>query len=324
MLELFRRNHFFNSIFLLIYVVLIRLGGLWDPTPLVSEQSGILSDVVYHFVDPQSITAYIISVILLFIQGAYINRIAGINRLTKTNSLFPGLFYIILMSLFPEYLNLTPMILANTILIIAISDLFYLYQKSQIADKIFNIGFYVSLSSLFFSSYILLVLAFFFGILLLKSFKFIERVRYIFGILIPYMILLTWVFWSGSLHDIWTTYFLNFFTLNIRNIPFHLYPIVQMVVYGLLIVISVVHFSNYATRMTMPVKKKYSALFWILFFALAGLFFQPGFTIVCITVLCMPLSFFIGNIMLGIENKLVVEIIHLVSLGFILSLQYLF
>ena len=66
------------------------------------------------------------------------NIIIAKFRMASSVSLFPGLFYVLLVSMLPEFLTLSPALLANTFFIIAIWELFETYRKNEVSGNIVN------------------------------------------------------------------------------------------------------------------------------------------------------------------------------------------
>ena len=167
MLELFRKDQPLGYILLFFYCVLLRIPSFIGETNWTPLSSSAFSDIVYNAIGYTSMVA----------------QITG--RITRESSLFPGLFYIFICTMFPDFNYLSPALMANTFVILALFNVFSSYKKSGQSGDVFNAGLFVSTAMLFDFSYCIFFISCFVGFLIVRSFRFIERVQYFLGFVIP-------------------------------------------------------------------------------------------------------------------------------------------
>ncbi|NRA48840.1 MAG: hypothetical protein HRU12_06880, partial [Phaeodactylibacter sp.] len=128
------------SILLAFYILLVRGSVFFVPVDIIPQGAGPLSDWVYSMVGYNGLAPSILAMVLLLLQGFYLNYLAMEHRLAIEVSLFPGVFYVLICSLLPSFHYLSPVLMGNTFLLIVIGEVFATYKKNKAADHIFNIG----------------------------------------------------------------------------------------------------------------------------------------------------------------------------------------
>jgi len=123
---------------------------------------------------------------LLFFQANILNRFINIQRMMNKPTYLPGLAYLLITSLLPEWNYFSAPLLCNTILLFILSALFGIYNKPNVRGTIFNIGLalgiagFLFISSLTFITWILLALA------VMRPFRLNEWLICILGITTPF------------------------------------------------------------------------------------------------------------------------------------------
>lgn len=172
---------------------------------------GVLSIFTKDWLGHNYTVAGIITILVVFLQAVLVNNLVNQQRLFKEITLFPGLFYILLVSAIQDFLPLSSVLLGNTFLILALNNLLATYKNPKCADAIFNVGFWVGTAALFYNAFVFFLLLAFLGLLILRNFKFKEGLMMVGGYLLPFMFASTYSFWYDQLGEYWDTYFLNQF-----------------------------------------------------------------------------------------------------------------
>jgi len=258
--------------------------------------------------------AQIIGTLLIFIQAILINVMVNNNRITRESSLFPGLFYIFICTMFPDFNYLSPALMANTFVILALFNVFSSYKKSGQSGDVFNAGLFVSTAMLFDFSYCIFFISCFVGFLIVRSFRFIERVQYFLGFLIPIFLGGTYYFWMGRLPD-----FLMKFPENIKwldwaaNVNYILYIKLAILVFLLLLTV----------KYTFPAFISPSNILNPSLLPLITFSFQSGIRLDHFLIIAVPMGILLGYSMLLISNKLIADMMHLILISISFLFQYI-
>lgn len=307
---------------MIVYILLIRGSAFFVPS--VKEQyegHGVLSDWLIGYWGTTGPLATSIGIAIVFFQALLINIIVAKFRMANGVSLFPGLIYALLTSMFPEFLSLSPALMANTFFIVALWELYETYRKNNVAGNIFNVGFWIGVASLFyFSEVVFLVLALI-GLNVLRVFKFKELLMLLIGFLVPYIISSVYFFWNDSLKAFLQKYiydsfsFLDFYILN--DISSYI-KLGFMALLGLIVFIS---FNEYYAKKNIQAQKNISVLYWIIFIATISFFIQTEVQFFHLLLFTVPIG-----ILLSFNfqkfNPPIAEAIHLLLFVAIIVWQF--
>lgn len=323
MLSLFRTNQLLNNFLLLFYVAILYIHVFVMPQSWEPSQAGILAHSVYQWLPWDSMAADIIAAILVLLQGILINFMIADNRLNSETNLFPGFFYILMASALPEFTHLSPLHMANTFYILALINMFSIYNNNKSAGAIFNIGFLIGLGSLFYFSYLVLLLAGFSALGILRAFNIRERLMVIVGALIPYLLVGTYYFWYDQLG-----YFLDFqfnagfqwfYIFSVSALTSAVYFKLGFIIF--LILVALVSYNQNISRKVREGQKKVSILYWMLFLAAFTLLIQAGLNLDHLLVIAVPLGILISFNFTQLSNSWA-ELLHFFLLLLVLFFQY--
>ncbi len=322
MLGFFRTNQLAANLFLIIYVLVLRASGLFATEVWEPSSAGVLSHAVYSYVGTHGWLPDLVSLILVLLQALLLNVLSARFRVSREVTMFPGLFYILLMSTLPSFLHLSPVVMGNTFLILAVSSLFNSYKKSSVADSIFNVGFWISMASLFyFSNFIFLLLAIL-GLAALRNIRISEIFMVIIGMIVP-------LFLAGSifyLSDDWSNFYQTTFLTEFGFWNFdwveHWSNYVPVVLFGILILTVLGSANIYFQKQSIRSQKNIQILYYFIFISLLTAFIQKGIRVEQFLLLAIPLSLMLPLNFLEFRKREIGSGIHLTWLIGILFLQY--
>lgn len=323
MIELFRKNIFFNVILLLPYTIAIRIRSFIDPQVYIpdSEDTFISHFIFTHLVDFPLLSSCI-AILLIYIEAVFINILTNTRRIASEQTLIPGLLYILGMSFLPQYLVLNPVNMSMLFLVISLFFLLSTYKATESADAIFDVAFFNFLATLIYHPSILFLVAGFIGLILMQSFRIKEKIQYLLGVIIPIFLFVTALYWTGNLNDIGVgkTYFNLGIVGQIFSIEGRSMTILG-IVFFLTIFVSV-SFGTYVKKKSIPAQKKIQIFYWYLFLSWVSLILCSEFDLYHLQLLNIPFSLFLGMSLLFIQNRMTLEIIHLLLLIGIFILHF--
>lgn len=316
MLELFRRNLFFNSLLLFPYAVLVRIQSLLQADqPAYAADLSPFAQWVYSWV-PSLWVQNLLACVLVFLQAAYINRIIVKHRMSGVMTLFPGLIYVLLCSLMPDYTYLSPVLIANSFLIAACSDVFKVYKKHDGAAYIFNSGVFLGIASLIYLPYLYIAIAVFVGLIILRSFKVKELLQYLIGLLTPFYLYFSWAYYRGELSESYSSIISN--RIGWPSDIIHNGQMYFLVIFiGLLVGLAIISYSSYLAKKSIQAQKKIDILYWIMLFSAVALVSCNMMTFDHLLMLAFPMSVLLSMNLLRVNNPIVAELGHLATLAII-------
>ncbi len=322
MLSIFRSNQLLLSLLLLFYAGLLHLSVYWNGTPWEPAQYGLFSELVYQWVGKSGWLSQAITVVLLSIHGTMLNGLNFTHRLIDEVNLFPGLFYVLIACLLPEFLYLSPLHLANTFYLLALIDLMAIYNRPRSAGLIFNAGLWIGIGSLFYFSWFIFILLALIALNILRAFDIRERLMVLVGVLVPYILTALFFFWFDLLD-----YFLDRqFRLSYAWFDFRpALPLpatyFKLGVFAVLLLVVLFSHNRYLFKKTIQVQKKINLLFWGLLCSGLTLLFQPAIQLDHLLMLAPPLGLLLA-INFTRLNRNWSELLHLLLLMIAFALQF--
>lgn len=288
----------------------------WSP-----KASGVLFTWVSDFVEGKAFWMEdVFCVVLLFIHAIYITLFLRKHQMSGEHILLPSALYLLTACAIPAFLHFTPTLFANTFLLIAIDQIMGIYRNPNSAGKIFNIGFWIAIASLFYFSYSCFLLLAIFGLSSLRAFKVNEFLTLIIGALSVYFLAYAYALWTDqfwSFHQLQildNVAFLDFWNHSSTSIY------VQLVIVGIFLSITLITYGVIVRRQNMQFQKRTGVLYIIAAVSATSLLFQANIDIAHAGVLVAPVGILIG-LMVNSLNKTSAEIIHLFLLLLVLMWQ---
>ncbi len=320
MLSLFRTNQLVANALLIFYILLLRFSSFVVPYELHPGQGGILGENLLSIVPPEGTLSAVLSIILIFLQALLINITAARYRVARSVSLFPGVFYVLLCSSFPDFLYLSPVLVANTFLILALYELLGVYKKYYSNGRIFNAGLWIGLATLFYFSSIVFIGAIFIGFFILRAFKIKEQIGLLLGFISPFWLVGIYYFVQNALPDFWSRSFGNIGFLD-ANLSNEWDSYVQLSIFAIFILAAIFSYRTYTYKVSIQAQKFVDVFFWVLAFSATTLLIQDNIQADHLIFLAVPLSFLIGMTFLYMNRRLA-EALHFLLLAGIFLLQF--
>ena len=322
MLRLVRTNQPLAVVFLLLYAFVLRSYQFMYPIEWTPTGHHFITDWIYGMIQPNSYSMSIVALVLVFVQAILVNYLVTSYKMTRETTFYPALIYILLASAIPEFLYLSPVLMANTFLLIVIGQLFKWYKQREAAAHIFNVGFWIAIGSMFYFSFNVYYILGIVALTSMRAFRANEWLILTIGLLVPYFLVGVYQFWIGNLDVFLGEYVFGnfaFFDWNYLNTSYIYFKIGLFV---LLILFVVMRSQGYFFKTSIQAQKNITVLLWSIFISLLGLIFQKDVTVEIFLLLSLPLSFFIALNLLDFSKEWMREALHLGILMLVLGFQY--
>jgi hypothetical protein len=173
---------------MVLLAIVLKIPVFLNVHPYEFIQTAPLSNTVFSYMRslPNYLfLSYIIAFIFLIIQAITVNYVVVQHNILYKDTYLPGLFFILLNSLYPEQAELSPQLISNTFIILMFQRLCFLYESSNPLLIVLDAGMYLGIALLFnydvaiFLPYILI------SVLVFTSFNFRYLILSLLGICIP-------------------------------------------------------------------------------------------------------------------------------------------
>lgn len=289
-------------------MLILRLPYLLNNSCILQvEHSGILGNLLEGYLTGSKYGMLGFQIIIGVTQAALLNSLTNNYRMMRDPNLFPGLIWILLICMFPENLCNNSILLANLFFMLCIQELFKLYKNSNVATSIYNTGFYLAISSLFYPGFILFLFPVIIGVQILRSSKIKEFVMLLAGVITPVIILFTIYYWNDNLPVLKMRQFdLISFNMNFQWVANGLYKLIFEM---LLVTIVLFMYSKVMFKQSIQNIKYVEILYFLILTGGAMMFFAEGRGPEQYLSIAIPLSVLGGMILFNISPNLA-ELIH--------------
>ena len=191
MIGIFKQKSPANILLLLILGVLIKLPMFLHPhVPTEKPGEGILFKAILNFIEPSGKSFRLIYPLLafglLFLQALILTRFMNSQRMLSRPTYLPGMSYLLITSLFPEWNYFSAPLIINTILVFVLTRLFSIYNQSNASGTIFNIGLSLGIASFLFFPSLTFIIWILLALMVMRPFRLNEWLICLLGITTPF------------------------------------------------------------------------------------------------------------------------------------------
>ncbi len=325
MLALFRNNESFTVFLLVAYIAALRLPAILGWITPESRESGgegwlyerLLANVEINPVLSASLTA-----VLVFIQAIGINRLADKYRMMEERTWLPGMLYGLAASCIPDFLFLSPALVATTFLPVALWRIFSVYRRPLVFSTVFDTAVWLTVAIFIYPPALWFLLIGYLSFFSLRSFSVREQMVYWAGVVVVLIISQTALYWFDLTEQFWHLQLKNTISKPILHIPDDTQLSLSIGFVALLLLIVTLGFNIYYYRRIIQVKKYINILYWFLLVGTFSAFFHPGATLDGF-LLCMPTAgIFLGYLFQYSRNNPLMELFHLALFATVFVIQF--
>lgn len=323
-LLLFRNIQFTTAITLALYTGVLHLAALSGhlmPPPTMPDGGFVYLDLFGWAYDHPFWSA-LCATLLVFIQALIVNGLADHFRLMNDRNWLPGMAFSLLASALPDFQFLSPPLVAATFLGLAIWRVFQTYKSPKSAVLVFDAAFWLTVSSLFYPKSLLLIVAIFFSIGLMRSWNLRDGIAFIAGIIVPIFLGWLWYFWADQGSAFRAQHLGELFGWQRFDLVLDTMTVVKGAFLALLLLVFILNFGTFSRNKSMVGQKCVGVLYWMLFVGAGTVLLRPDWRWEAFALMAMPSGIFLAMTLQNLRSYFA-EIMHLVVLGIVLFLQYL-
>jgi len=321
-LQLFRNNHFLNSLLLIPLIIVVHFPIFLTPSVDTQLGNGVLGAWTLQVLEGHELWKDILVILLIFFEAILLNRMIIIHRMSNEISLVPGYLWVVFTAVHPDIIGYHALLLSILFILIGMQSLFDTYKKSEVTRNLFNAGFCFGLASLIFAPLSLLFLFALIGVNIIRPLRPLDVRQYFTAYLTPYLLAACIVYVFGDLNQAITEQWGNswgFFNFSIPDATDRLIAIMLVILFSAIVLLNA---SAYSSKKIIYAQKKISVLFVYLFFAFAVIAISDKPSLVHTLLILWPLAFFLSETFLLMKNSALAELFSFLLLGFALVIQY--
>lgn len=324
MLSFFRSNQIFVAIPLALYVVLVHLGALLGAVQPSTEmaEGGLVYQAWFGWAPAHLFYSAAVAALLVFIQAVTVNILADEFRLMGDRNWFPGLFYALTASALPEFLFVSAPLVAATFVPFSLWCIYKAYQKPNVTAAIFDAGLWIAVASLFYPSAILLLVAVFAGLEVVRVFKLRERFVLITGAAVPVFLAWLWYFWADRGGEFREVQLGNLFRLYHFDAVWDTVLMLKTLLVIVLTLVFLMGLGSLYSRKGIQAQKFVSVLYWLLVVGGLSILLRPTWHWEHLMLPLAAMGILLSLTFQSLRKRLWAELWHLAIVAFVLLIQF--
>ncbi|NSL88584.1 DUF6427 family protein [Chitinophaga solisilvae] len=323
MIRFFRSGNPLTVLLLLIYTLLVKFYYLLHPVAYVADGSeGLLYQLLVqwmHRLTGDSPFLYTgLAILLLLLQSLLFTKIINHHRLFPKATYLPAMCFLLFTSMLQSWNTFSPALLVNLIMLWVFSSITELYTRTSARDVVFNIGFALGIAGLFYFPAIIFCLLLLVSMLIMRAFRLAEWIIAILGLICPLYLMGTYLFLTGQMALL----------RKIPNIGLSLPMISDYKVWGAMVACTLFFILGWLLlqrplkKMLIQGRKIWAALIIYVLVAMLVPFFNVHFSPAYWVLAVLPVSIFAANVYWSVTNETFANIIHFITLAYVIVMQY--
>ena len=321
MIGLFKQKSPGNIIVLLIFALLIKLPlFLFPRNTVVTDADGPLYSLLINALPQQNdFISGLLSLLLLYGQALMVTYLTNEYRLLPRHNYLPGMAYLLITSLMPEWSYLSSPLVAATFVIWIFSRLFSVYNLQNARPQVYNLGLLAGISSYIYFPSGFFALCALLGLMILKPFRLNEIVLFLLGCITPYYFYGVVLFLSDRLS------FETFLPKVQFLVPFMKSSIplaAATLLLALPFLVGGFHVQKHMRKMLIQVRKNWSIILLYLVLAFLVPFVNSNSSFHAWVLLAAPFAVFHSSGYFYIHKPFIPLFLFFSTLGYILYMQF--
>jgi hypothetical protein len=324
-LNLFRQNSLVAGIMLFVLTVLLRLPAFTAMPKYEFIQNAPFARLTFGFISalPNAyLWSFIIATALVFLQAMFINYIVYSQSILYKNTFMPGLFYILLNSFFIQQTELTPQLISNTFVLLLLQRLCYLYESKNPVLVVLDTGLYLGVGILFNYDLLLFLPFILISVIIFTSFNLRYLIVSILGICIPLYFTGIYFYVTNRYDELLLYIVQSFEYKQLKTIETNWVRLLPWVIILPVTVVSVFNLQQNFFRNKVKTRRIIQSIYLMLFFGIAGLFFENVNYLYALVYLSIPTSIIVAYYFISDKRFLLKEVLFFTLLALAVYYQF--
>jgi len=321
---IFRQKNTTNALVLLVYALVLKFSIFLHPyLPILHKEDNYLYRFILQLINSlfnQSPLPFgILTFLILFMQATLFNGICNYHKLLPKPNYLPGMAYILISSLLPDWNHFSAPLLINSIMIWCIYRMASLYNTQKPVASIFNIGLLAGVATLLYIPAVAFLILIFFALIIMRPFRIQEWLIGLLGFTSPYYFLLFFLYFSNQLN--WKNV-LPRITLTFPALPNSIWTTLGLFLLVVPFIIGGYFVQNNLNKMLIHVRKTWSLLLIFLMVAVIVILINKANSYENWIVTVVPFAAFHAAAYYFPSKKTFPLLLHWISFGLAIIINY--
>lgn len=325
MLSLFRNNQSTTVFLLALYVAALRLPAIlgWvQPEQLGEGDGGLLYQSLFGWADGNRTWSAIVAAGIVFVQALLVNRLADTYRLMDDRNWLPGTLYALAASAVPEFLFVSPALVAVTFVPIALQRIYSVYKQTLAFGAIFDGAFWITVAIFFHPPAFWGLPMAYFALFSLRAFPLREQFVFFTGILSPLILASAGFFWFDQAGTFWEMQWTRCLFWPSVGLSGELRALLEVGLMVILLLACLLGFNIYYHKRLIQVQKYISILYWYFFAGVLATVFQFELRLESLMLVMPTVGIFLAYLFQATRNIPMTELAHLALFAIVYLLQF--
>ena len=294
MIAIFLKRSPLNVLLLLVFAVLVKIPLFTAPRlPVSSTRDGELYVQLLSWMQASGVATplffSLLSFVVLFAQALLLNFFFSQQKMLNQSTDLPGMVYLLLTSLFPQWSYWSAPLLMNLVIFYLLLLLFRLYNQGEARASLFNMGFLIGSAGFLYAPSFLLIVWVLPAIAIMRPFRVQDWLLSLLGLLSPFYFYGVWLFLTDRSPLTPFLIFTNWQMPNLGTIAFWKAGALLLLLLPLLA--GFYYVQDNTRKMLIQVRRGWSVLFLLLLVTTLLAVFQHDLHAGWLLLL-MPLTFY--------------------------------
>lgn len=200
MIKIFKQNGIGQFVVLLAATLLLWMGPISRPPAMVpAEGYAPLYDLLFRILLGHDRLAAILAMLVVIAESLILSSTLYNYKLMSQGTILPSLLYVAAMSMSLPMMTLSPTVLMNLALLIALDRLMVIGVPTLEVRNVFGSALFIAIASLFYPPSLFILVPLFIVFSIYKMYRLREWAVLILGFAAPFIILFVWAFLNGTL-----------------------------------------------------------------------------------------------------------------------------
>jgi len=192
LISVFKSNQKLVNGFSIIVVLCLWLPLFWLNNSIVINKYSLFNGI--SFINNVKLLSFAFGVLLISAQAIYINHLVNHFKIIANNTHLVSLFYVLWCAANSSLLIVTPILIANSFLLLAVHQLFSMYNVERVYSSAFNAGLLIAIAMLFYFPAVLFLPLLWIVLIYTKTPNWREFVISVLGFILPLVFFIAYYF----------------------------------------------------------------------------------------------------------------------------------
>lgn len=334
----FRNHQNFTYIYLLVLTFLLRLIPAFhsvhsEEVLMFEPYMRTFLPVKFDFLSNHMINIGV-GALIIYVQALLLNQILSRYNIFSKPTMIPALLYVMISSMFIEFLSIQPVMIVNFIVLLLLERIFAMYKTDKPIARAFDLGLIIAAGTFIYFPFIVLLPLVWIGLAVFLPFSWRSWLSGLMGFLILYFFIAVYYFYTDNLDGFIRIF--QPFDLQFRaRLDIPLLALINLLPLVLILTLSISYYRVNYHKNGVQVRKSLQFLLFLIVLSGIGFYLQPflvqysgqnisakpRYTLLHFMVWTVPLSVYSSYFFIFAEKKWMYEGLFIIWLGGIIFFQ---